>query len=201
MIGGWNGPAFASGHAYVGGNSSIRVASALAIGGMGREHPDARGRRGPLGPAAPGGCRDRVRPQGSLAAPPGAEGRRAAAEWGSGPDGNWRVLAGYLYYFLANRPPYDAWSDHPSTTRIRPLWHIKHGRTSVGLKLLPRVLAAIPVSLWRWSRGRRLIDPAQRRPGGPADPQEGGGAVAPEVGSQAPSNRPARTGTRPQLPL
>ena len=33
MIGGWNGPAFVSGHAYSGGNSSIRVESALAVGG------------------------------------------------------------------------------------------------------------------------------------------------------------------------
>jgi hypothetical protein len=41
---------------------------------------------------------------------------------------------------------------------LRPLWHMKHGRTSVGVKLLPRVLAAIPASPWRWSRGRLLID-------------------------------------------
>ena len=43
---------------------------------------------------------------------------------------------------------------------IRPFWHIKHGRRKVGFKLLPRVMAAIPVALWRWSRGRLLIDPA-----------------------------------------
>ena len=80
------------------------------------------------------------------------------AEWGGGPDGNWRVLAGYLYYYLANRPVYEAWAVMLERSS-RPLWHIKHGRTSVGVKLLPRVLAAIPASLWRWSRGRRLIDP------------------------------------------
>ena len=69
-----------------------------------------------------------------------------------GPDGNWRVIAGSPYYYLANRPVYDALAAMLGVI-LRPLWHIKHGRTSVGVKLLPRVLAAIPASLWRWSRG------------------------------------------------
>ncbi len=69
------------------------------------------------------------------------------------------MLAGYLYYYLANRPAYDAWAIMVGYT-LRPLWHIKHARALVGVRLLPRVLTAIPVSLWRWSRGRLLIDPA-----------------------------------------
>jgi GT2 family glycosyltransferase len=158
MIGGWNGPPFVSGHAYSGGNSSIRVASALAVGGW-DENILTHGEDEDLS--------DRLHAAGAvivydpsarllhLRAPTGGE---RASEWGRGPDGNWRVLAGYLYYFLANRPAYEA-----GTTIIgyalRPLWHLKHARASVGLKLLPRVLAAIPVSLWRWSRGRLLIDP------------------------------------------
>lgn len=159
MIGGWNGPAFASGHSFSGGNSSIRVASALAIGGWDEnilthgEDEDFSDRLLSADAVIVYDPRARLL---HLRAPRGGE---RAAEWGSGPDGNWRVLAGYLYYFLANRPPYDAWEMFREYT-IRPFWHIKHRRTSVGLKLLPRVAAAIPVSTWRWVRGRRLIDPA-----------------------------------------
>lgn len=159
MIGGWNGPAFVSGHSYSGGNSSIRVESALAVGGWDEnilthgEDEDLSDRLHSAGAVIVYDPRARLL---HLRAPTGGE---RAAEWGSGPDGNWRVLAGYLYYYLANRPAYDAWAIMVGYT-LRPLWHIKHARVSVGVKLLPRVLAAIPVSLWRWSRGRLLIDPA-----------------------------------------
>jgi GT2 family glycosyltransferase len=156
---GWNGPAFVTGHSYSGGNSSIRVASALTIGGWDEnimthgEDEDFSNRLHSAGAVVvydPGARLLHLR------APRGGE---RAAEWGSGPEGHWRVLAGSLYYYLANRPVYDAWEAMLGEI-LRPLWHIKHGRTSAGVKLLPRVLAAIPVSLWRWSRGRLLIDPA-----------------------------------------
>jgi GT2 family glycosyltransferase len=159
MIGGWNGPPFVSAHFYSGGNSSIRVQSALAVGGWDEnivthgEDEDLTDRLHSAGALVL--CDPRARLL-HLRAPTGGE---RAAEWGRGPDGNWRVLAGYLYYYLANRPAYEAWTIMVSYA-LRPLWHIKHARTSVGVRLLPRVLAAIPVSLWRWSRGRRLIDPA-----------------------------------------
>ncbi len=159
MIGGWNGPAFVSGHAYSGGNSSIRVASALAVGGW-DENILTHGEDEDLSDRLHSASAVIVYDPGArllhLRAPTGGE---RAAEWGRGPDGNWRVLAGYLYYYLANRPAYDAWSIMVGYT-LRPLWHIKRGRPGVGVRLLPRVLAAIPVSLWRWSRGRLLIDPA-----------------------------------------
>ena len=159
MIGGWNGPAFVSGHAYSGGNSSIRVESALAVGGWDEnilthgEDEDISDRLHAAGAVIVYDPKARLL---HLRAPTGGE---RAAEWGSGPDGNWRVLAGYLYYYLANRPAYDAWAAMLGYM-IRPFWHIKHARTSVGVKLLPKVLVAIPVALWRWSRGRLLIDPA-----------------------------------------
>lgn len=158
MIGGWNGPAFASGHSFSGGNSSIRLASALAIGGWDEnilthgEDEDFSDRLLSAGAVIVYDPQARLL---HLRAPRGGE---RAAGWGRGPDGNWRVLAGYLYYYLANRPTYDA-LEIVVDYSVRPLWHVKHGRTLVGLRLLPRVLAAIPVSLWRWSRGRRLIDP------------------------------------------
>jgi glycosyltransferase involved in cell wall biosynthesis len=158
MIGGWNGPAFASDHAYVGGNSSLRVASALAIGGW-DEHILTHGEDEDFNdrlhfadavmvfdPSA------RLR---HLRAPRGGE---RATELGRGPEGNRWALAGHLYYFLANRPLYEAWGVLVNYA-LDPLWHIRHGRIRVGLTLLPRVLTAIPVSVWRWSRGRRLIDP------------------------------------------
>jgi GT2 family glycosyltransferase len=159
MIGGWNGPAFASDLSFVGTNFSIRLESALAIGGWDEnilthgEDEDLSDRLHSADAVLVFDPKARLL---HLRAPRGGE---RAAEWGSGPDGHWRVLAGYLYYYLANRPTYDAWAMIFDYT-IRPLWHIKHGRTSVGLRLLPRVVAAIPVSLWRWSRGRLLIDPA-----------------------------------------
>ena len=159
MIGGWNGPAFASDHSYVGTNSSLRVQSALAIGGWDENiltHGEDEDFADRLHVADAVTVYDPKARLLHLRAPRGGE---RAAEWGSGPDGNWRVLAGYLYYYLANRPAYDAWAIMVGYA-LRPLWHIKHGRRSVGVRLLPRVLAAIPVSLWRWSRGRLLIDPA-----------------------------------------
>jgi cellulose synthase/poly-beta-1,6-N-acetylglucosamine synthase-like glycosyltransferase len=159
MIGGWNGPAFASDLCFVGTNNSIRVERALAIGGWDEnivthgEDEDFSDRLHAANAVIVFDPQARLR---HLRAPRGGE---RAAEWGSGPDGNWRVLAGFLYYHLANRPTYDAWEQMREFT-IRPLWHIKHRRTRVGLRLMPRVLVAIPVSLWRWSRGRLLIDPA-----------------------------------------
>ena len=159
MIGGWNGPPFVSAHFFAGGNSSIRVESALAIGGW-DEHILTHGEDEDLS--------DRLHAADAvvvcdpralllhLRAPTGGE---RASEWGRGPDGNWRVLAGYLYYYLANRPAYETWRIMVGYA-LRPLWHVKHARPLVGMKLLPRVVAAIPVALWRWSRGRMLIDPA-----------------------------------------
>jgi GT2 family glycosyltransferase len=155
MIGGWNGPAFASHDCFVGGNSSIRVQSARAIGGW-DENILTYGEDSDFS--------DRLRaadglimfdPEARLLHLRAPRGGERAADWGGGPDGSWRVLAGTLYYFLANRPPYESWDPV-----IRPLWHIKHGRRAIGFRRLPRVLAAIPVSMWRWFRGRRLIDPA-----------------------------------------
>ena len=159
MIGGWNGPAFASCHSFVGTNNSLRVASALALGGWDEnilthgEDEDFSDRLHAADGVIVFDPQARLQ---HLRAPRGGE---RAKEWGSGPDGNWRVLAGYLYYYLANRSTYDAWDIFLGYAR-RPLAHFRHGRFSVGLMLVPRVLAAIPVSLWRWSRGRRLIDSA-----------------------------------------
>jgi glycosyltransferase involved in cell wall biosynthesis len=159
MTGGWNGPAFPSALCLVGTNFSIRLKSALAIGGWDENiltHGEDEDFSDRLHSADAGIVFDPNARLRHLRAPRGGE---RAAEWGSGPDGNWRVLTGYLYYYLANRPAYDAWEMFVQYT-IRPFWHVKHGRTAVGLKLLPRVAAAMPISLWRWSRGRRLIDPA-----------------------------------------
>ena len=125
MIGGWNGPAFASDHCFVGTNNSIRVESALAIGGWDEniltygEDSDFSDRLHEANAVIMFDPQARLL---HLRAPRGGE---RAAEWGGGPDGNWRVIAGSLYYFLANRPPFEAWEQV-----IRPLWHIKHGRTS-----------------------------------------------------------------------
>lgn len=159
MIGGWNGPAFASDLCFVGTNNSIRVERAIAIGGWDEnivthgEDGDFSDRLHTANAVIVFDPNARLR---HLRAPRGGE---RAAEWGIGPEGNWRVLAGYLYHHLANRPTYDTWEMMIEFIK-RPFWHIKHGRTRVGLRLLPRVMAAIPVSLWRWSRGRLLIDPA-----------------------------------------
>ena len=60
--------------------------------------------------------------------------------------------------YLANRPTYDAWEDRIRLHAVCPFWHIKHGRTWVGLRLLPRVLAAIPVvpvAMVSWSSADR----------------------------------------------
>jgi GT2 family glycosyltransferase len=155
MRGEWDGPAFASHHCFVGTNNSLRVESALAIGGWDEniltygEDSDFSDRLSAANALIVFDPSARLL---HLRAPSGGE---RAAEWGGGHNGSWRVVAGQLYYFLANRPLWEAW-EHV----ISPLWHIKHGRWSVGFKLLPRVLAAIPVALWRWSRGRLLIDPA-----------------------------------------
>ena len=158
MIGGWDGPPFVSAHFYSGGNSSIRVRSALAVGGW-DEHILTHGEDEDFS--------DRLHAADALVicdpsarllhlrAPTGGE---RATEWGRGPDGNWRVLAGYLYYYMANRPAYEVWRMLVGYA-LRPLWHVKHGRPLVGARLLPRVLAAIPASIWRWSRGRLLVDP------------------------------------------
>ena len=159
MIGGWDGPPFVSAHFYSGGNSSIRVASALAIGGWDENiltHGEDEDLSDRLHAADAVVLCDPSARLLHLRAPTGGE---RAAEWGRGPEGNWRVLAGSLYYYLANRPAYEAWRIFVGYA-LRPLWHIKHGRRAVGMRLLPRVVAAIPVSLWRWSRGRLLIDPA-----------------------------------------
>ncbi len=159
MIGGWDGPPFVSAHFFSGGNSSIRVRSALAVGGWDEnilthgedeDFSDRLHTAGALVLCDPGARLLHLR------APTGGE---RATEWGRGPDANWRVLAGYLYYYLTNRPAYEAWRIMVGYL-LRPLWHVKHRRVSVGLRLLPRVLWAIPVSLWRWIRGRRLIDPS-----------------------------------------
>jgi GT2 family glycosyltransferase len=159
MIGGWNGPAFPSDHCFVGTNNSIRVASALAIGGWDENiltHGEDEDLSDRLHAADAVVVFDPNARLLHLRAPRGGE---RAAEWGSGPDGNWQVLAGYLYYYLANRPAYEVWEIVVGYA-LRPLWHIKRGRIAVGLRLVPRVIAAIPVSLWRWSRGRLLVDPA-----------------------------------------
>ena len=161
MIGGWDGPPFVSAHFFSGGNSSIRVRSALAIGGWDEnilthgEDEDFSDRLHTANALVM--CDPRALLL-HLRAPTGGE---RASEWGRGPDGSWRVLAGYLYYYLANRPAYDAWRMMVDYA-IRPLWHVRHRRASVGLQLVPRVLAAIPVATWRWFRGRRLIDPASK---------------------------------------
>jgi cellulose synthase/poly-beta-1,6-N-acetylglucosamine synthase-like glycosyltransferase len=159
MIGGWNGAAFPSALCFVGTNNSIRVERAVAIGGWDEnivthgEDGDFMYRLNEANGVTVFDPNARLR---HLRAPRGGE---RAAEWGVGPEGNWQVLAGYLYHLLANRPMYDAWAMMVEFSK-RPFWHIKHGRIWVGLRLMPRVLAAIPVSLWRWSRGRLLIDPA-----------------------------------------
>ena len=57
-----------------------------------------------------------------LRAPRGGE---RAAEWGGGSDGNWRVIAGVLYYKLANRPPFEAWEQcHPPPLAHQARSHI-----------------------------------------------------------------------------
>ncbi len=190
MMGGWDAPAFASCLSFVGTNNSLRVASAFAIGGWDENiltHGEDEDFSDRLNAASALLVFDPQARLLHLRAPRGGE---RAAEWGSGPDGNWRVLAGYLYYYLSNRPTYEVWAMFVDFT-IRPLWHIKHGRTSVGLKLLPRVLAAIPVSVWRWFRGRLLIDPTSTERQVRRIPKKEVAQVAPHVGSQATSNRPA----------
>ncbi len=159
MIGGWDGPAFASCHSFVGTNNSLRVASAIALGGWDEnilthgEDEDFSDRLRAADGVIVFDPQARLR---HLRAPRGGE---RAKEWGIGPDGNWRVLAGYLYYYLANRSTYDA-MDIFMGYAIRPLAHFRHGRFSVGFRMVPRVLAAMPVSVWRWFRGRLLIDSA-----------------------------------------
>ncbi len=75
MIGGWNGTAFVSGHSYSGGNSSIRVESALAVGGWDEnilthgEDEDLSDRLHSAGAVIV------YDPRGSPASPPSADGR------------------------------------------------------------------------------------------------------------------------------
>lgn len=98
MIGGCDGPAFVSEHCYVGGNSSIRVVSALAIGGWDENiltHGEDDDFSERLYAAAALTVFDPKARLLHLRAPRGGQ---RAAEWGSGPDQNWRVLAGFPYH-------------------------------------------------------------------------------------------------------
>jgi hypothetical protein len=72
-------------------------------------------------------------------------------------------------YYLANRPVSDAWAIMAGYA-LRPFWHIKHRRISVGVRLLPRVLASIPVSLVAMVSGPLAYRPHKRRPTSPAHP-------------------------------
>ena len=157
MIGGWNGPAFASGRC-----SPVATAASgrerACDRRMGREHPDTRRRRGLLGQAASHAGAMLVydpkarllhlgRLEGANGLPVGQRARRQLA-------GARRLPV----YNLANRPPYDAWAMSP---RARPMPLLAHQAPS----LLGRREAAA-ARRWRrsrspcgdGSRGRRLID-------------------------------------------
>jgi hypothetical protein len=158
MLGGAKGSAFMSTRAYSGGNSSVRVASALAIGGWDEnivtygEDDDFSDRLDLAGALCV------FDPQAGLRHLRAPEGGERDKEWGGciGPEGNWDVLAGFFYFSLVNSPLYRAFSLILNYV-LRPFRHIRHGR-AVGLRLLAQVLVALPVSLWRWCRGPLLID-------------------------------------------
>ena len=159
MLEGPDGAAFVSTNSYSGCNSSMRVASALAVGGWDEnivtygEDDDVSDRLDRAGALCVWDPQAGLR---HLRAPRGGE---RDSKWGGsmGAEAHWSVLAGFIYYFLSNRPFYSACAVMRDYV-LRPFVHLRRGRLA-GFKLLAQVIIAVPVSLWRWCHGPRLIDP------------------------------------------
>jgi GT2 family glycosyltransferase len=160
MLSGPSGPAFPSVASFSGGNSSIRLASALAIGGWDEnivtygEDNDFRDRLDRAGAVCI------FDPQAGLRHLRAARGGERDHMWDNkGFSGNWHVLAGVFYFYLRQRPLYSVYDIMIMHTLIgEGLGNLLHARL-VGLRILKNALIAAPVSFWRWCRGPLLIDP------------------------------------------
>jgi GT2 family glycosyltransferase len=158
MLDGPTGRAFMSVRSFSGGNSSVRVASALAIGGWDEniatygEDNDFQDRLDYAGAVC------MFDPAAGLRHLRASRGGERDTSWGnSGHAGNWHVLAGYFYYFLMHRPLNSTYLMMKDTI-AGATWNILNGH-AIGLRVFSNALIAVPLSIWRWCRGPLLIDP------------------------------------------